>query len=211
MKRFVTMFVAIATVAGLAVAGTATAGPPGAAPGQGKITCFTDGVLGTCTLNSGGAKGTATLNTTAGPGAVAGAFIPGYNSSFYGVRLSAVKALSFTYSGVPSLADPHWSIPIDATESGDAHDGLTDFFAAVSASSCNNGVGLVDVINDPTCTIYRNDNASVSWPNWAAFVAAMGTNTWVANDINYAFVIADSTDGGGVWTVGQLTLGKPGK
>jgi hypothetical protein len=192
-------------IASLITAGVAVAAAPSAAPGQGKIQCFTDGALGACTLGTSGAKGTATLDTTAG--GVAGAYIPGYNSSFYGVRLSQVKALSFTYTG-PGDVDPHQSIPIDTD-----HDGYTDFFAAVPAGSCNNGAGLVDIINDTTCTIYRNDDALASYTNWAAFVAAIGTNNWIALNDYYTFVIADSTptSSQNVWTVGNLTVGKPGK
>jgi hypothetical protein len=196
----------LAGVASLVLAGSAMAAQPGA-PGQGKITCFT-GDGGVCTPNTAGAKGSATLDTTAG--GYAGVFIPGYNSSFYGVRLSQVKALSFTYSGVGGI-DPHWQIPIDSLAADGNSDGYTDIIANVSAGSCNNGAGLVDVVNDPTCTIFRNDDALASYPNWAAFVAAVGTNNWVSLNDLFASVIADSTTGGGVWTVANVTVGKPGK
>lgn len=202
MKRTVSLLVAVVAVASFTAAGTATAAKPGAAPGQGKIQCF-QGAPGVCTLVTSGAKSSAILDVSAG--GAAGAFIPGYNDSFYGVRLSQVKALSFTYSGVPTGPDPHQSIPIDTAN----HDGYTDIFAFVSASTCNNGLGLVDVINDPTCTIYRSDDALASYPNWAAFVAALGTNNWIALNDYFTFVIADSSTG--VWTVGNLTVGKPGR
>jgi hypothetical protein len=203
MKR-ISALLAVVLVASLFSAGSASAARPGASPGQGKIQCFA-GTPGTCTLLTSGAKGFATLDTTLG--GAAGVFIPGYNDSFYGVRLSQVKALSFTYTGAVGAGapDPHWSIPID----GAGHDGYTDMWAYVSASTCNNGLGLVDVINDTTCTIYRSDDPLASYPNWAAFVAALGTNNWIALLDNYTFVISDSSQG--LWTVGNLTVGKPGK
>jgi len=191
----------LAVVASLSTAGGAIAAAP-APPGQGKIQCF-NVAPGTCTLSTNGAKGTATLATRRG--GVAGVYIPGTNNSLYGQHLSKVTALSFTYSGTTGV-DPHWSIPIDGSDAGTD----TDYFVSVAAGSCNNGLGVVDVINDPTCTIFINTSPLVSYPNWAAYVAS-DTNLFIANDINYAFVIADSTVGGGVWTVGNLTLGKPGK
>jgi hypothetical protein len=208
MRRFshpIAVVAGVAVIASLAVVGTATAGKPGAAPGQGKIQCSAGGG-GVCTILTSGAKGFATLDTTAG--GAAAVFIPGYNDSFYGVRLSQVKALSFTYSGVvgEGAPDPHQVIPIDTSS---PQDGFTDIFAFVSASTCNNGNGLVDIINDTTCTIYRSDDALAAYPNWAAFVAALGTNNWIALNDYFTFVIADSSQG--FWTVGNLTVGKPGK
>lgn len=67
----------------------------------------------------------------------------------------------------------------------------------------------MDVIHDATCTIFRNDDPLASYPNWAAFVAAVGPNAKIATLTDYAFVIADSSIG--VWTVSNVTLGKPGK
>lgn len=208
MKRVTILLVAVASAASFTVVGTATAATPGAAPGQGKITCLSDNG-GVCTVNTGGAKGTVTLDTTGAPvdpavAVQAGAYIPGFNSSFYGVRLALVKALSFTYSGVASGPDPHQSIPIDTDD-----DGFTDYFVFVSASTCNNGAGLVDVINDTTCTIYGD--AGATYPNWKTFATTAGTNFYIALNDYFTFVFADSTPGGGVWVVGNLTVGKPGK
>lgn len=198
MKRFSVLFAGLLMTSLFSV-GTASAGGQPGAPGQGKITCFSGGG-GVCTLNSGGAKGTATLDVTAG--GAAGVYIPGYNSSFYGVRLSQIKALSFTYTGVAPGPDPHQSIPIDTNG-----DGNTEYFVFVSASTCNNGAGLVDIINDTTCTIYGDGGAT--YPNWNAFATGDGTNFRIALLDNYTFVIADSSLGS--WVVGNVTVGKPGK
>ena len=169
------------------------------APGQNKIQCFESGEA-TCTLNSNGAKGSATLTVT-GPGD-ASVYYLHYNGSVYGNLLSSIPQLSFTYTGTPTPGSPRFSIPVDTNG-----DGLTDFWAYASAYYCNDGAGLVDVINDPTCTIYVSNDATVSYPNWAAFVAAYPTATVALTD-NYLFVIADDV---GTWTVNNVTIGKPGK
>ena len=79
----------------------------------------------------------------------------------------------------------------------------------MSFSTCNNGLGLVDVINDQTCTIYDSRNALVSYPNWTAYVTA-NTNDYIALSDYFAFIIADSSTAG-PWTVSNVTVGKPGK
>jgi hypothetical protein len=183
---------------------SAVAGTPPTAPGKNKLACFIGGG-GTCTLNKNGTTATLdTTGTTVGVG-FAGVYLPGYNSSFYGVRVAQVTALSFTFTGTASTVDPHWSIPIDSN-----HDGNTDYWLYVPAITCNNGAGLVDVINNPACTIYDSRSALVSYPNWAAYIAA-NTNDYIALNDYYAFPIADSTVGGGVWTISNVTVGKPGK
>lgn len=194
MKRISILLV---TVASLLTAGaaSATALTP---PGQGKIQCF-NVAPGTCTLNTSGAKGSATLDTRRG--GVAGVYIPGSNGSFYGVRLSRLKTLSFTHSGTAGV-DPHWSIPIDIDNNGSA-----EFFALVASNSCSNGAGLVDVINDTTCTIFRSDDTTAAYENWGAFATSTG-NPWVAHDSNLARVVADRSLG--IWTVSNVTVGKPG-
>jgi hypothetical protein len=171
-----------------------------AAPGQNKIACWTDGNA-TCTLNSSGAKGSATL-TVSGLPADAAVYFLRWNGSIYGAALSSITQLSFTYTGTPLAGSPRFSIPIDNTGSG-----YTTFWAYASAYYCNNGAGLVDVINDPTCTIYVSNDPLISYPNWAAFVAAYPTATVAAID-NYLFVIADDV---GTWTVNHVTIGKSGK
>jgi len=183
------------------VASTAFAAPPtgGAQPGRNPLTCF--GVPAACTSNGK----TATINSNLG---VTGVYLPGYNSSFYGVRTSLVTTLSNTVSGDALGIDPHWSIPIDDRDNSTALPGYTDYFVFVTFADCNNGAGLVDVINDSTCTIYAPNN--VTYPNWAAFVTA-NPNTYIALNDNYAFIIADGSGAPGVWTISNVKVGKPGK
>jgi hypothetical protein len=172
-----------------------------AAPGQNKIQCFQSGDA-TCTLNSNGAKGSATLTVNSVP-ADASVYFLRWNGSIYGALLSDITQLSFTYTGTPLAGSPRFSIPIDTNG-----DGYTEFWAYVSAYYCNNGAGLVDVINDPTCTIFVSYDPLISYPNWAAFVAAQPAISEVALTDNYVFVIADDV---GTWTVNNVTIGKPGK
>ena len=184
-------------------AGSVLAATPGTAPGQNKLLCFDGGggAGGTCTLNANGAKGTAKLNTSTG--GAAGVYYTGYNASIYDVLLTKVTQLSFTVSGSSMATDPHFSVPIDT-----GNDDVTDFWAFVPAGSCNNGQGKVDVIGDSTCTIYRSDDALASYANWKAFAAAL-PSTAVVSFGDYVFVIADSSNG--IWTVGNVTIGKSGK
>ncbi len=187
------------------IAHAAPTGPISTAPGQNKITCFDGGggAGGTCTINTNGAKGSATLDTSTG--GAAGVYYPGYNGSFYDVLLSDVTQLSFMYTGDTGAAgpDPHFSIPIDTND-----DGVTDFYAFVPASTCNNGQGKVDVIGDATCTVYTTAGPVSGWPNWAAFVADQPAGAVISFG-DYAFIIADSSTG--VWTVNNVIIGKPGK
>ncbi len=164
-----------------------------AAPGKNPLTCF--GEPTACTSSGK----VATLNTNNGG---AGVYLPGFNSSFYGVRTALVTKLSNTVSGDALGIDPRWSIPIDTD-----NDGYTNFFAFVSFADCNNGAGLVDVINDATCTIYRD---SVAYPNWSTMVTA-NPNDYIALNDNYAFIIADLSGVPGTWTIGSVQVGKPGK
>jgi hypothetical protein len=170
--------------------------PPQTAPGKNPLTCF--GVPAACTSNGK----TATINSNNG---AAGVYLPGYNSSFYGVRTAQVTVLSNTVSGDPLGIDPRWQIPIDSD-----HDGDNDYFLNVPFAGCNDGAGLVDVINDSTCTIYRSDDALVSYPNWAAYVTA-NPNTYIEVTLNYASIIADGSGAPGVWTISNVKVGKPGK
>ena len=68
----------------------------------------------------------------------------------------------------------------------------------------------MDVIRDTTCTIYDSRDALVSYANWTAYTTA-NTNDYIALNDYYAFPIADSTPGGGVWTISNLQVGKPGR
>ncbi|MBA3235258.1 MAG: hypothetical protein H0T59_04570 [Chloroflexi bacterium] len=190
MKRY---SILLAIVASLAISATALAAPSGAAPGKNPLTCF--GEPTACTSNGK----TATINTNNGG---AGVYLPGFNTSFYGVRTVLVTKLSNTVTGGALGIDPRWSIPIDAN-----HDGYTNFFAFASFADCNNGAGLVDVINDSTCTIYRD---GVAYANWTAMVTA-NPNDYIALEDNYAFIIADLSGAPGIWTISNVSVGKPGK
>jgi len=197
MKRLI---VGISILA-LAVVGIASAAPPSAAPGKNPLTCFGDPA--SCTSNGK----TATINTT-GTNGGAGVYLAGFNTSFYGVRTNLVTTLSNNVSGDPLGIDPRWSIPIDDRDDDvTAPDGYTDYFAFVSFATCNNGAGLVDVINDPTCEIVTSVG---TYPNWAAFVTAH-PNTYIALNDYYAFIIADESGAEGVWTISNVKVGKPGK
>jgi hypothetical protein len=175
------------------------------APGQNKLICFdgtTDGGYnGVCTLTSNGAKGPATLNnndTDAYPyNNYSGVYVA--NSSLYNSSLSAIKQLSFEYSGEATAGSPRVSIPVDTNG-----DETSDGYLFVSAYYCNDGAGLVDIVNDPTCTIYTNFSAE-SFDNWADLIATHPT--WrIVNDA-YVFLIADDP---GVWTVKNVKFGKAG-
>ena len=85
-----------------------------------------------------------------------------------------VSDLSNNVSGTG--IDPRWSIPIDDRTDATAPAGYTDYFVFVSFADCNNGAGLVDVINDATCTINGPNN--VSYPNWSTFTQA-NTSTYI--------------------------------
>jgi hypothetical protein len=144
----------------------------------------------------------ATLDTRLG-GTSGVYYVGSSGKSFYGQRLSQIGALSFTYSGTLGV-DPHWSVPIDTDG-----DGNTDLYALVPSNTCTNGSGLVDVIKDTTCEIFRTDNTTASYPNWDAFVVAVGLNAKVSLVDKTASVIADR--GLGLWTVSNVVVGKPGK
>ncbi len=176
------------------------AGSASAAPRSSTLTCFDGGggTGGTCTINP---NGTATLDTS--NGGAAGVYYLKYSGrNFYGQQLSKISALSFTSFAGPAGSllgiDPHWSIPIDTN-----NDGITEAFAFVAAGTCNNGAGLVDVINDATCIV---NYLGVDYANWAAFVAALPAISEVSLTDNYAFIIADS-GGPGTWSVSNVVVG----
>lgn len=179
------------------VAGATLAAAPSTAPGQNKLLCFSDGDA-TCTQPSKGAKGTAVLTVNSLP-ATAAVYYFGYNDSIYGVALSSVTQLSFNFSGTPNAGSPRFSVPIDEND-----DGYTEAFAFVGAALCNNGAGLVDAINDPTCNV---NYLGLDYANWATFAAAFPAAEVSLTD-NYVFVVADDI---GSWTVGNVTIGKSGK
>ena len=199
-----------ALTAMLAVALPASAANAGNVNGN-KLQCFsgtTDGgFFGECSLT---ADGVATLNnnspTDTPPGndttgttdpfdQYSGVYIQ--NSNLDGKALKEVNQLRFSFTGVATAGSPRLTIPIDTNG-----DGVTEFYVSIGAFYCDDGSGNVDAINGTTCTIYRNDNGSGPWANWAAFVAA--NPSWrVANAL--PFIIADDP---GFWTVSNVQLGK---
>ena len=161
------------------------------APGQNKLRCFsgtTDGgpYGGKCRLINGGRGGVLLDNTDGDPdGSYSGAYI--LNNGLSGQALSNVTDLSFEYTGVAGAGAPRISLPI--SEGG---------YAFLAAYYCNDGSGLADFINDPTCTIWYGAN---SYDNWAAFVAAHSTAS-VGSAL--PFIIADEV---GSWTISDVNFG----
>jgi hypothetical protein len=192
MKRL--FAAAAAALLVLSFAGSAIAAPPSTAPGKNPLTCFGDG----CTQLS---KSSIQVDTTSG--GRGGGYLLGANNSFYGVRLSQVDKLSVNITGSPLGIDPRFSIPIDEN-----NDGYTEAFVFVASADCNNGAGLVDVINDATCLINYGENV---YPNWYTFSHTAGTNFEISAIDNYALVVADGSGAPGVWTISNLQIGKPGK
>ncbi len=207
MKKF-TNIVSFLTAFALTFAFSASvsAAAVNTAPGHNKIQCFdgtTDGGYnGVCTLTSNGSKGPATLNNVDDDEDPYNNYSGVYtaNSNMYGKTLDKVGKLSFSYSGDAATAgSPRYSVPIDTDADGD-----TDLWAFISALYCNDGAGLVDAVNDTTCTIYVGDE---SFANWSALVAAHPT--WrIALTDNYVFIVADDP---GMWTISDVHFGKPGK
>jgi hypothetical protein len=201
MKKFTSYFAAAVLGALLATTSSAFAAAPDTAPGQNKLTCFdgtTDGFNGVCTMQGKGARGPATLNNNDGDdnpfNNYSGVFVD--NSTMYGTAIGDVSQLSFKYSGDAATAgSPRFSIPIDTNG-----DGTTEFFAFVSALTCNDGAGTVDVIHDSTCTIFAG---AETFDNWAAMVEAHPD--WTIADDNFVFIIADDP---GMWTVSAVKFGK---
>lgn len=174
-------------------------GNAGSAVAANPLLCFdgpSDGTIygGDCTLNTSGTGATLDNNGGDPDGSYSGVYYA--VSSLSGKLLSDVTDLSFTYTGTPTAGSPRISLPIDTN-----NDGVTDFYAFIGAFYCNNGAGLVDPMNDTTCTIFYTGNISGD-ANWATFVAAHPT--WrVSNDV--PFVIADDP---GLWTVDNVHLGE---
>ena len=187
MKR---LSLLVALVATFAFSSVALAAPDRAyAPGHNKVICEADG---NATATQRGAKGCA---LSVGAGGAAFAYLS--PASAWDQTLGSITALSFAYSGSdPTGGSPRFSLQID--EDGAGALAPTDY-AFVDALGCNNGAGLVDVINDPTCTIwYKN----VSYPNWAAFAAAYPDAT-----LYFAFVVVDQP---GDYAINNVTIGKAG-
>lgn len=189
--RFLSIFALVLSAALLGNAGTAAAANP--------LLCFdgpSDSTIygGVCTLNASGTG--ATLDNTGGDphGSYSGVYFA--TSSLSGKLLSQVSDLSFTYTGTPTAGSPRISLPIDTNGNG-----TTDFYAFIGAFYCNNGAGLVDPLNDTTCTIFYTGGPVAGYPDWATFVAAHPT--WMVSS-SVPFIIADDA---GLWTVDNVHLG----
>lgn len=181
------------------------------APGQNKLLCFdgpSDGTIygGKCTLLANGAKGPASLdNTDTDPdGDYAGVYVQ--NTTLTGMPLTAVKQLSYTYSGTTTPTPGNLSLNLPLDTDGD---GISDAYAFIDAFYCAGTQGKVDAINDAVCGIWVN---GIEYDNWAALVAAHPTWT-IGPDGFLPFVIAERTpsEGPALWRVVNVSLGKPGK
>jgi hypothetical protein len=180
------------------------------APGLNKLLCFdgtTDGGFGgTCTLKANGAKGPAYLDNSSSNtnGDYSGVYIQ--NTTLAGQTLSSVTHLGYNYIGtkVPTPSNLSLNVPIDNTG-----DGATDFYLFIDAAYCPGVGGHVDVIHDPTCGIYVG--GVTFYVNWAALLVDYSTATVATSGL--PFVIAERTpaEGPALWTVNNVTLGKPGK
>ena len=165
-----------------------------------QLTCFdgtTDGgSYGLCKLTK---YGLATLDnetndvtvTTNPYDQYSGVYVK--NSNLVGKAIGTINQLGFRYTGDAATGGaPRISLGVDTN--GDAK---YDVFAFLSAFHCNDGAGNVDVINDPTCTIFIGDKV---YANWAKMVAAHPEYR-----VGYTpFIIADER---GTWTVSNVKLG----
>jgi hypothetical protein len=187
-----TAVVAIGVAVPVALGATQPAAPT--VPGN-KLTCFdgkSEGTIygGKCTVNK---YGVATLNNSGGDpdGEYSGVYLQ--NSNLEGKAIRTVNQLGFSYSGIATAGSPRISLGIDTDG-----DGNWNHFAFISAFYCNDGAGNVDVMKDPTCTIYSGSDV---YANWAAMVAAHPEYR-----VGHTpFVIADDP---GKWTVFNVKLGK---
>jgi hypothetical protein len=197
VKKILVALTAVVAIVGVAVP-VALAAQPASVPVNGnKLTCFDGPSEGTpyggkCTVNK---YGVATLNNSGGDprGEYSGVYLQ--NSNLEGKAIRTVNQLGFSYKGDAATAgSPRISLGIDTNADGD-----WDHFAFISALYCNDGNGNVDVINDPTCTIYTSGGDV--YANWKAMVEAHPDYR-----VGYIpFIVADDA---GTWTVFNVKLGK---
>ena len=177
-------------------------------PGKNRIICGPD----SSTATASGAQG-CVFDVGVGENAYAyyGTSTGGYFPNAWDKNLGNIAQLSFRYSGdLPYGGVPRFSILIDEDGTGPLVPGQKfpdpppapnqETYVFIGAEDCNNGAGLVDVINDSTCTVYYGGDL---YANWDAFSAAYPDAT-----LYFAFVIADAPWSG---TISSLKIGKPGK
>lgn len=174
-----------------ALVGTAFAASP---PGKNRIICGPDA----STATASGSQG-CIFDVGVGEYAYAyyGTSTGGYFPNAWDKQLESITQLSFRYAGTDPAGALRWSIQIDANGDGS---GPEADYVFIGADACNDGSGLVDVINDGTCAIYFGADV---YSNWGAFTAAYPDAT-----LYFAFVIADAPWAG---TISSLKIGKPGK
>ena len=196
MKKILLALTAIVAIGvAVPVALGATQPAPSVPTTTNMLTCF-DGPSeqtiygGSCTVTKYGA---ATLNNNGSntDGEYSGVYVK--NNNVVGKAIGAIDRLGFRYKGTATAGSPRISLGISTD--GDAG---YDVFAFISAFYCNDGAGNVDVIHDPTCTIFIGNAV---YANWAAMVAAHPDYR-----VGYTpFVIADDP---GTWTVFNVKLGE---
>lgn len=189
MRKFLSL--SIALIAVLSIATMAGASSP---PGKNRIRCEADAPA---TSTTNGAQGCDFVVPTTGGAAFAyyGTTAP-YSPNGWDKPLGQIGQLSFRYSGTDPAGALRWSLQISLNGTSPELD-----YVFVGADACNDGAGLVDVLNDATCNIYYGANV---YPNWAAFVATQPTTA----TLWFAFVVADAP---GTWSITSVKIGKPGK
>ena len=196
MKKILFAAMTAVVAIGVAVPVALGATQPASVPTMGnKLTCF-DGPSeqtiygGKCTVTK---LGVATLNNSGGDvdGEYSGVYLQ--NSNLEGKAIRTINQLGFSYTGIATAGSPRISLGIDTDG-----DGNWNHFAFISALYCNDGAGNVDVMKDPTCTIYSGSGV---YANWAAMVAAHPDYK-----VGYTpYIVADDA---GTWTVSNVKLGK---
>jgi hypothetical protein len=100
-----------------------------------------------------------------------------------GKLLTSVRELDFSYAGGnPQGGSPRWSIPIDCVQSPEyvgvvevtpcTTDGVREQYAFADAVTCNDGDANVGTLNGEDQENCPWTYLGVTYPNWAAFVAA---------------------------------------
>lgn len=152
--------------------------------------CFS-GAGGSCRRISGTSV---RLSIPAGTplGAYAGVYIQNGNS-VDAATVGQITSLSYNYGGDPLVGgSPRINIPVDVS-------GSFAGYVFVGANTCNNGAGLVDVINNPTCGIEGQSGGY--YYGWASYVASNPTATIEARSAPYVII-----DEPGTYTISNFTF-----